>query len=118
MGKEVEQLRSEMVKNEIDLQAQLNDMKKQSLDADRERSEALSNIKHLKEKLNDQQLTEDIRHNYIYHQMLNSMVEKDQLMKARTEVLPELTTMPKIDHVNFSFPDKPQEKYDTVNKIP
>ena len=42
-------------------------MKKQSLDADRERSEALSNIKHLKEKLNDQQLTEDIRHNYIYH---------------------------------------------------
>ena len=46
------------------------------------------------------------------------MVEKDQLMKARTEVLPELTTMPKIDHVNFSFPDKPQEKYDTVNKIP
>lgn len=53
MGKEVEQLRGEMVKNEIDLQNQLNEMKKQALEADRERAEAVANIKHLKEKLND-----------------------------------------------------------------
>eukprot|EP00347_Sterkiella_histriomuscorum_P017375 403349625 len=118
VGKEVEKLRGEMTKNEMDLQQQLNEMKKQSLEADYERAHALAGVKHLKEKLNDQQLTEDIRHQYIYNQMLNSMQEKDQLMKARTEVLPEITTMSKIDKVQFKVPTRPSERYDDLNPLP
>lgn len=80
--------------------------------------EALENIKSLKSKLNDQQLTEDLRHNYIYSQLRNSMVEKEGLIKKRTEVLPEVTTFPKIDKVYFSLPEKPNERYDNKNPIP
>lgn len=64
LGKEVESLRGQMNKNEIDLQLQLNSMKKQAADADRDRMEALSHIKHLKESMSDGQLADDVKHNY------------------------------------------------------
>ena len=74
-------------------------MKKTAADADRERAEVLINVKNLKDKLSEQEVSENVRHNYIYHQLMNSMVEKDGLMKKRTELLPEVTTFPKIDKV-------------------
>lgn len=49
---------------------------------------------------------------------MNSMVEKEGLVKKRTEVLPEVTTFPKIDKVQFSLPEKPTQRYDTLNPIP
>lgn len=74
-------------------------MKKQAADADRERMEALTHINHLKQKMSDNQLTDDIKHNYIYHQLMNNMVEKGGLIKKRTELLPDVTTFPRIDKV-------------------
>ena len=44
-------------------------------------------------------MSENVKNNYIYNQLMNSMVEKDGLMKKRTEVLPEVTTFPRIDKV-------------------
>ena len=49
---------------------------------------------------------------------MNSMVEKDGLVKKRTELLPEVTTFPKIDKVNFRLPERPHSRYDTKNPIP
>ncbi len=40
------------------------------------------------------------------------------LIKKRTDVLPEITVMPKIDRVKFSLPDKPRGYYDTLNGVP
>lgn len=46
------------------------------------------------------------------------MVEKEGLIKKRTEVLPEVTTFPKIDKVHFSLPERPNSRYDNKNPIP
>lgn len=60
-------MRGEMVKTEIDLQHQLNGMKKQAADADRERNEVLAQVDTLKDKMQEQYRSENIRHNYVYH---------------------------------------------------
>jgi hypothetical protein len=49
---------------------------------------------------------------------MNSMVEKEGLAKKRTELLPEITTFPKIDKVTFRLPERPSERYDIKNAIP
>jgi hypothetical protein len=49
---------------------------------------------------------------------MNNMVEKDGLMKKRTELLPEVTTFPRIDKVQFSLPERPNSRYDNKNPIP
>lgn len=46
------------------------------------------------------------------------MVEKEGLIKKRTEVLPEITTFPKIDKVHFSLPERPNSRYDNKNPLP
>ena len=53
VGQEVEKLRGAMNKNELDLQIQLNQMKKAAADADRERNEVLANVEKLKQKLGE-----------------------------------------------------------------
>ena len=46
------------------------------------------------------------------------MVEKEGLVQKRTELLPEVTTFPKIDKVQFRLPERPSSKYDNKNPIP
>ena len=40
-----------------------------------------------------------MRHDYIYNQLMNSMKEREGLVHKRTELLPEVTTFPKIEKV-------------------
>ncbi len=49
VGKEVEKLRGDMHKSEIDHQIELNQMKHNAVEADRERAMALASVKKLKE---------------------------------------------------------------------
>eukprot|EP00347_Sterkiella_histriomuscorum_P015493 403356821 len=118
VGKEVEKMRGEMNKNELDLQLKLNSMKKIAADADRERNEVLATISHIKNRMNNQEVDENTGHKYEYHQLMNSMNEKQGIMKKRTELLPEITTFPKLDKVQFRLPERPTEKYDALNKLP
>ena len=46
------------------------------------------------------------------------MKEKEALIKKRHETLPEVTSFPKIDKVQFRLPERPSERYDTKDKIP
>jgi len=50
--------------------------------------------------------------------MFNSMKEREKLVEKRTEVLPEVTTFPKLEKVQFRLPERPQERYDTLNSLP
>ena len=50
--------------------------------------------------------------------MLNNMQEKDKLIQKRTEELPEITTMSKIDKVQFKLPTRPTDRYDDLNPLP
>lgn len=53
LGKEVERLRGEMVKSEVDMQEQMHKMQREANEANKERIEALASIKNIKERLND-----------------------------------------------------------------
>ena len=46
------------------------------------------------------------------------MKEREGLMDKRTEILPDVTTFPKIDKVQFRLPERPSAKYDDKNPIP
>jgi hypothetical protein len=46
------------------------------------------------------------------------MKERDKLIEKRTEVLPDLTIMPRIDKVQFELPYKPTARYDDKNPLP
>jgi len=50
--------------------------------------------------------------------MLNSRVEREKLVNKRTELLPDITTMPKIEKVEFEVPTKPTHRYDDKNPLP
>lgn len=39
-------------------------------------------------------------------------------MEKRTELLPDLTVMPKIEKVEFELPKKPTARYDDKNPLP
>mmetsp|Transcript_40316 Transcript_40316/g.38787 ORF Transcript_40316/g.38787 Transcript_40316/m.38787 type:complete len:127 (+) Transcript_40316:1042-1422(+) len=93
-------------------------MENNAKEANKERMEAQSSIKYLKDRVNDKMLTEDIRHNYIYNQMINNANERGMLVEKRTEVLPEITTMPRIDKVQFELPVKPSDRYDDKHPLP
>ncbi|CDW86426.1 UNKNOWN [Stylonychia lemnae] len=118
VGKEVERIKGEMNKNELDLQIKLNNMKKTAADADRERYEVLANIDHLKERLKNQEVSENVAHKYEYHQLMNNMYEKQGLLDKRTQLLPEVTTFPRIDKVQFRLPERPTSRYDTLDRLP
>ena len=46
------------------------------------------------------------------------MGEREKLVNKRTEILPDITTMPKIDKVEFEVPKKPSHRYDDKNPLP
>lgn len=94
-------------------------MKKQAADADRERLTALVAIKDIKERMNEPlNENEGMQQSYAYHQMTNNMKEREGLVKDRTTILPEVTTFPKIEKVQFRLPERPTENYDIKNPIP
>ena len=118
LGKEVESLRKDLTQQEINLEQQMKQIKQIHKEAEDEKSMALANIGHLKERLKDTELGQDIQNRYIYKIMENSHKERDMLINKRTEVLPEITTMPKIDKVHFELPKEPLPRYDSLNPLP
>lgn len=46
------------------------------------------------------------------------MKEKESLVQKRHETLPQVTSFPKIEKVQFRLPERPTERYDTKDKIP
>ena len=50
---------------ELSLQKEITKLKREATDTDNERLKALNNLRNAKKKLTDQQLQEDLRHNYI-----------------------------------------------------
>lgn len=49
---------------------------------------------------------------------MNSMVEKGGLVNKRIEILPDVTTFPKIDKVQFKLPERPTSRYDNKHSLP
>ncbi|CDW76693.1 UNKNOWN [Stylonychia lemnae] len=118
VGEEVKKLRHDMAKQEVDMQSQLNEMKKQGLNADFERQQALEGVKQLKEKLSDQQLTEDIRHQYMYNQLLDKVVEKDSMLKKSGDYqFPDISN-PLNDAIKFKIPNSMNTpRFDDIKQI-
>jgi hypothetical protein len=107
-----------MKKSEVEMQLEVHQMKKQAADADRERLTALVAIKDIKEKMQDGFENEGMKDNYVYHQMTNNMKEREGLVKDRTTILPEVTTFPKLEKVQFKLPERPSEVYNIKHPIP
>ena len=56
---------------ELSLQKEITRLKTEANSSDEERLKVLNNLRNAKKKLTDQQLQEDLRHNYIYHIILD-----------------------------------------------
>ena len=50
--------------------------------------------------------------------MTNNMKEREGLVKDRTTILPEVTTFPKLEKVQFTLPERPSENYDIKHSLP
>jgi len=50
--------------------------------------------------------------------MVNNMKEREGIVKDRTTILPEVTTFPKIEKVQFRLPERPTENYNIKEGIP
>ena len=65
---------------------------------------ALEELKRVKMKLKDQSMTEDIRHNYIYHILFNNWKNRERVLRSLNE-LPHMKQFPRLDKVTFRLPE-------------
>ena len=54
----------------------------------------LNNLRNAKRKLNDQQLQEDLRHNYIYHILFNNWKMREGMLNKDLDTLPSRQLFP------------------------
>ena len=79
---------------ELVLQKEITKLTTDATEADRDRLEALNNLRNVKKKLTDQQLQEDLRHNYIYHILFNNWKMREKMLDKDLDKLPSRTLFP------------------------
>lgn len=81
-------------------------VKEEIVDKDRERSIALQELQDLKLKLKNQQLDEDIRHNYMYHILFKNWKARERNIKnGDMERKPYQHVFPDLEKVDFRLPE-------------
>ena len=79
---------------ELSLQKEITKLKREATDTDNERLKALNNLRNAKKKLTDQQLQEDLRHNYIYHILFNNWKMREKMLDKDLDSLPSKQLFP------------------------
>ncbi len=81
-------------------------LKKEASYADKERSIALDELRRAKSKLKDQQLEDEIRHNYIYHILFNNWKAREHVIKnGDMDRKPYKDVFPDLEKVDFRMPE-------------
>lgn len=79
---------------ELSLQKEINRLKTDANESDHERLKVLNNLRNAKKKLTDQQLQEDLRHNYIYHILFNNWKMREKMLDKDLDKLPSRRLFP------------------------
>jgi len=79
---------------ELVLQREITKLKTDANESDNERLKVLNNLRNAKKKLTDQQLQEDLRHNYIYHILFNNWKMREQMLDKDIDKLPSRQLFP------------------------
>ena len=103
VANELKRLKEQLNSQELKLQQEITNMKKEAGAADAGRLKALEELKRLKMKLKDQQMTEDVRHNYVYHILFNNWKKREGTL--RSEVPAGENNFPRYDRITFRLPE-------------
>jgi hypothetical protein len=79
---------------EVTIQREITSLRVEANEADHDRLLALKNLQNAKKKLTDQQLQEDLRHNYIYHILFNNWKLREQMLDKDLDKLPSRQLFP------------------------
>lgn len=79
---------------ELNMQRQITKLTTEANSSDNERLKVLNNLRNAKKKLTDQQLQEDLRHNYIYHILFNNWKMREKMLDKDLDKLPSRQLFP------------------------
>jgi len=81
---------------ELSIQKEITKLKTDANNSDNERLKVLNQLRNCKKKLTDQQLQEDLRHNYIYHILFNNWKMREKMMDKDLDALPSRQLFPQL----------------------